>query len=168
MSASTHPSAFTTHDKHGSNVDAPAAIDARTAPYAALVLRVALGAVFVAHAMMKVVVFSLPGTAEFFVTAGFPAWTAYLVFALELLGGLALVAGAYTRWAALALVPVMLGALSVHWPNGWMFAANGGGWEYVAFLIAALLAQAALGDGPWAILAGARRRSPATKHSGNS
>ena len=128
-----------------------ASIDLRTAPYAAFVLRLALGTVFVAHALMKLLVFTLPGTAAFFVAHGFPGWTAYPVFAAELVGGVALAAGVWSRRVALALVPVMLGALTVHWPNGWSFTAPEGGWEYVAFLVAALLVQAALGDGAWAL-----------------
>lgn len=136
------------------------AVDARTAPYAGLVLRVALGIVFIAHALLKLLVFTLPGTAAFFAAHGFPGWTAYPVFAAELLGGAALVAGVHARWVALALVPVLLGALTVHWPNGWSFTATDGGWEYVAFLIAALLAQAALGEGAHAL--GARERDEAS------
>ena len=126
-------------------------LDTRTGPYAALVLRLALGAVFVAHAMLKLLVFTLPGTAEFFSAHGFPGWTAYPVFAAELAGGVALVAGLQVRRVALALVPVLLGALWVHWPNGWAFTAPEGGWEYVAFLIAALLVQAGLGEGALSI-----------------
>ena len=126
-------------------------LDTRTGPYAALVLRLALGAVFVAHAMLKLLVFTLPGTAEFFSAHGFPGWTAYPVFAAELAGGVALVAGLQVRRVALALVPVLLGALWVHWPNGWAFTAPEGGWEYVAFLIAALLVQAGLGEGALAV-----------------
>lgn len=128
-----------------------ASIDVRTAPYAAFVLRLALGSVFIAHALAKLLVFTLSGTAAFFAAHGFPGWTAYLVFGAELLGGIALVAGVQSRRVALALVPVMLGALTVHWPNGWSFTAPEGGWEYVAFLVAALLVQAALGDGAWAL-----------------
>jgi putative oxidoreductase len=82
------------------------------------------------------------------------------VFAGELAGGLALAAGVYTRWVALALVPVMMGAFSVHWPNGWAFTAPNGGWEYVAFLTAALLVQAGLGDGALALRPSLR---PATR-----
>lgn len=136
-------------------------VDSRTAPYAALVLRLGLGAVFIAHAMLKLVVLTLPGTAAFFAAHGFPAWTAYPVFAAELAGGIALVGGLWTRWVALALVPVMAGALLVHWPNGWSFTAPEGGWEYVAFLIIALLAQSGLGDGAFAL----RRRVNATGRS---
>lgn len=132
-----------------------APIDARTGPYAALVLRLALGAVFVAHALLKLLVLTLPGTADFFAAHGFPGWAAYPVFVAELAGGILLVAGLATRTVALALVPVMVGALLVHWPNGWSFTAPHGGWEYVAFLIAALVVQAGLGDGALAL----RRRS---------
>jgi putative oxidoreductase len=45
----------------------------------------------------------------------------------------------------------------VHWANGWSFTAAGGGWEYVAFLIVALVAQALLGDGALAV-SGLRHR----------
>lgn len=131
-------------------------LDLRTAPYAAFGLRVALGVVFVAHALLKLLVFTLPGTVEFFAAHGFPGWTAYPVFLAELAGGLALMAGVYARWVALALVPVMAGAFTVHWPNGWSFTAQEGGWEYVAFLTAALLVQAALGDGAFALRPGRR------------
>jgi putative oxidoreductase len=125
--------------------------------YATTLLRVALGTVFIAHAGAKLFSFTLPGTVAFFAAHGFPGWTAYPVFLLELVGGAALVLGIATRWVALALVPVMLGALAVHWPNGWAFTAPEGGWEYVAFLLAALLVQAGLGDG--ALTPGGRGRT---------
>lgn len=111
------------------------------------VLRTGLGAVMVAHALQKWFVFTLPGTAAFFESVGYPGWTAYPVFVAELAGGALLVAGVGSRWVSLALIPVMFGALLVHLPNGWMFASEGGGWEYPAFLIAALAVQALLGDG---------------------
>ena len=126
-------------------------IDTRTAPYAALILRIALGAVFIAHSLLKLIVFTLPGTAQFFEAHGFPGWTAYPVFFAELGGGVLLIAGLYTRYVALALVPVIAGAFTVHWANGWSFTAPGGGWEYIAFLIAALIAQALIGDGVYAL-----------------
>jgi putative oxidoreductase len=127
-------------------------VDPMTAPYAALLLRLTLGVVFIAHALVKLFVFTLPGTAAFFVAHGFPGWTAYVVFLAELLGGIALVAGAYSRATAIALIPVLLGAFTVHWPNGWYFGAPNGGWEYIAVLLAALLVQAGLGDGPFALV----------------
>ena len=112
-------------------------IDTRTAPYAALVLRVSLGVMFIAHALLKILVFTLPGTAQFFDSVGFPGWSAYPVTAVELIGGVLLIAGVYARWVALGLVPVLLGAAAVHWTNGWLFTAPNGGWEYPLFLIIA-------------------------------
>jgi putative oxidoreductase len=134
--------------------------DARQARCGALALRIALGLVFLAHALSKPLVFTLPGTAAFFESHGFPGWSAYPVFALELLGGALLLLGAGSRWAALALIPVTAGALLVHLPNGWLFASPGGGWEFPAFLIAALAAQALLVDGALALRVALPRRRP--------
>jgi len=69
----------------------------------------------------------------------------------ELIGGLAIIAGFYGRWISLALLPVLLGALSVHWPNGWLFTAANGGWEYPAFLTVAALAHILAGEGAFAL-----------------
>lgn len=115
------------------------------------VLRVSLGVMWIAHAMLKLLVFTLPGTAQYFASIGFPAVLAYPVFAAELLGGLALLLGVYARQAALILVPVMVVAAWVHAPNGWVHTSTGGGWEYPVFLIAASIALWLLGDGAAAI-----------------
>lgn len=122
-------------------------IDRTTAPYAALVLRVALGAMFVAHALLKVFVFTLPGTVQFFESLGLPGGLAYATVAAELVGGVLLIAGLGTRWIAAALIPVLLGATWVHSGNGWLFTAKGGGWEYPAFLSLVAFAVVLLGDG---------------------
>ena len=119
------------------------------------VLRISLGVMWIAHALLKLLVFTLPGTAQYFASIGFPGALAYPVFAAELLGGLALVLGLYARQVALALVPVMAVAAWVHVPNGWVHTSPGGGWEYPVFLIAASIALWLLGDG-----AAALRRSP--------
>jgi putative oxidoreductase len=127
-------------------------IDSRTAPYAATLLRVSLGAMFIAHSLvLKHLTYTLPGTAQFFQSIGLPAALAYLTFWAELLGGLALIAGIGTRWVALALLPILAGATWVHAGNGWVFSAANGGWEYPAFLIAASLVQALLGEGRYAL-----------------
>ena len=118
-----------------------------SAPYGVTLLRVSLGVMWIAHALLKLLVFTLPGTAQFFVSIGFPGFLAYPVFAVELLGGVALVLGVYARQVALALVPVMAAAAWVHLPNGWLFTSAGGGWEYPVFLIAASLSLWLLGDG---------------------
>lgn len=127
-------------------------IDSKTAPYAALVLRVSLGVMFLAHGLyLKAFVFTLPGTADFFSSIGLPPVLAYLVFSAETVGGVMLLAGVYARWVALALVPILIGAAWVHAPNGWLFSAPNGGWEYPVFLATAALAQGLLGDGAWAL-----------------
>lgn len=122
-----------------------------TAPYGVALLRVSLGVMWIAHALLKLLVFTLPGTAQFFDSVGLPGVLAYPVFAAELLGGLALVLGVYARQVALALVPVMAVAAWVHGPNGWVHTSAGGGWEYPVFLIAASLALWLLGDGAAAL-----------------
>jgi len=126
-------------------------IDARTAPYAALTLRVALGAMFIAHALVKVFVFTLPGTVQFFESLGLPGVMAYATVAAELVGGVMLILGIGTRWVAALLIPVLLGATWAHVPNGWVFTAPKGGWEYPAFLSIAAFAQTLLGDGAYAL-----------------
>lgn len=119
--------------------------------YGALVLRLALGIMYLSHALLKVFVFTLPGTAAFFAAQGFPAWTAYVVVAAELLAGLALIVGFQVRLVALAGIPILAGALLVHLPNGWVFSAPNGGWEYPAFLIVASVVQALVGAGAHAV-----------------
>ena len=131
-------------------------IDAKLAPYAALVLRVSLGVMFLVHSLyLKLVVFTLPGTVKFFESLGLPGLGAYATIAVEAVGGAMLIAGFRTRYAAIALLPVLLGASWVHWKNGWLFTNAGGGWEYPVFLAAATIVQALLGDGAFAASLGA-------------
>ena len=122
-------------------------IDDRTAPYAALVLRVSLGLALVAHGALKVFVFTVPGTVQFFESIGYPGVLAYLVILAELGGGAALIVGTFVRPVAIALVPVLIGATLQHAGNGWLFSAPGGGWEFPAFWTAMLVVQALLGAG---------------------
>ncbi|SFP60087.1 putative oxidoreductase [Bradyrhizobium sp. Ghvi] len=127
-------------------------IDSRTAPYAALALRVTLGALFLAHASLKLFVFTPAGTAKFFGSLGFPPELAYLVMTVEVLSGIALILGIWTRYAALAGIPVLLGAIfTVHGGAGFFFTNPKGGWEFPAFWAIALVAQALLGDGAFAL-----------------
>lgn len=120
------------------------------ASYAALLLRVSLGVLFIAHGLLKVLVFTPAGTVGFFESLGLPGFLAYVTMAAELGGGLALIAGLFTRWVSLALVPVLLGAiLFAHGGNGWLYTNEGGGWEFPAFWAAALVVQALLGDGAY-------------------
>jgi len=131
-------------------------IDNRSAPFGAFLLRVALGVMFLAHALLlKLGAFGLDGTTQFFVSLGLPAWTAPATILTEAVGGLALVVGLYARLAAVATIPVLLGALWVHAGNGWVFNAPNGGWEYPLFLVVIAGVVALLGDGAYAL-----RRTP--------
>lgn len=121
------------------------------APYGIALLRTALGTMFVAHGLLKVLVFTLPGTAQFFAAHGFPGWTAYPVALGELVAGALLIVGWRTRTVALAMLPVLAGAALVHVPNGWVFSAPNGGWEYPAYLAVLAVAQALLGAGAFAL-----------------
>lgn len=118
--------------------------------FGALLLRLALGVLFLAHALLKLVVFTLPGTVVWFVQHGLPGWLAYPVVAAELLGGLALLAGVAVRPVATVLGLIALGAILPHAANGWEFANAGGGWEYPLFIALVAFAQALLGAGAWA------------------
>lgn len=127
-------------------------IDQRTAPYAALLLRVSLGVMFVAHGLLlKVFTFTIPGTVGYFESLGYPGFFAYLVILGEVGGGLALISGAYTRVVSLLLLPIMIGATLQHVGGGWMFSNPGGGWEFPVFWSLALVVQALLGNGAWAL-----------------
>lgn len=124
--------------------------DTAQSQYAAFILRVSLGVMTLAHGLMKVFVFTIPGTVGFFESLGYPGVLAYAVIAGEILGGLALIAGVWTRYVALALVPVLIGATITHAGNGWVFSNPNGGWEFPAFWTVALIVQALLGDGAFA------------------
>jgi putative oxidoreductase len=115
------------------------------------VLRVLLGVVFIVHGAQKLFVFGLPG-----VTAGFgqmgvpmPAITAPLVAILEFAGGLALVAGLFTRIVSFALAIDMLGAIAfVHLKNGFFMPQ---GYEFALTLFVALVALVLSGPGAFSL-----------------
>ncbi|HVY07331.1 MAG TPA: DoxX family protein [Burkholderiales bacterium] len=127
------------------------AIDPRTKPYAILLLRIALGAMWISHAMLKIFVFTLPGTAAFFEAAGLPGLLVYPVVAAEIAGGIAIATGFQGRVVSVLLLPILLTAAWVHFPNGWVFSAKGGGWEYPVFLAVASVVHALAGDGAWSL-----------------
>lgn len=127
-------------------------IDSRTAPYGALLLRLTLGGLFLAHASMKLFVFTPAGTARFFGSIGLPSELAYVVITAEILAAIALIFGIYTRWVALAAIPILLGAIvTVHGAAGFFFNNPQGGWEFPAFWVVALVVQALLGEGNYAL-----------------
>ncbi len=128
---------------------------------AATLLRVTLGTFLIIHGLLKVVVFTPAGTAQFFESIGFPGVLAYPVMLGELGLGLALILGLMTRWAALLAVPILLGSIVPHFGNGFIFSNPGGGWEFSLFWTVALIVQALLGDGAYALKLG---RAPQRPH----
>ena len=118
---------------------------------AALMLRLTLGTMLVAHGLLKYVAFTPAGTAKFFESIGLPGPLAYVVIAAEILGGVALIAGYRTRIVAAAIAPILFGSALPHLGNGWLFSSPGGGWEYSVFLGFTAIAAALLGDGRYAV-----------------
>ena len=122
-----------------------------TSDYAAPLLRVSSGIAFLAHGLLKVSVFTIAGTVGYFESLGLPGALAYLTILAELVGGIALILGIGVRVAALALIPVLLGATWVHSGNGWLFSSEGGGWEFPLFWAVVQVAIALLGAGAFAV-----------------
>lgn len=132
-------------------------IDTRTAPYAILLLRVALGVMFLAHGLTKLLVFTPAGTAGFFESIGFPGWLAYPIIAFEIGAGVLLILGVYSRWIAAVATVQLFVASTVHFGNGWGFSNPNGGWEYPIFLTVAAAVVALAGDGALALKASLRK-----------
>jgi putative oxidoreductase len=126
-------------------------MNANSTEYGALLLRVTLGVMFIAHGLLKVMIFTMPGTVQFFQSLGLPGFLAYVTVAVELGAGALLIAGYQTRIVALASLPILLGAAWAHLPNGWVFSAPNGGWEYPVFLAVAAIVQSLIGDGAYAL-----------------
>ncbi|CAE1139146.1 DoxX family protein [Xanthomonas euroxanthea] len=124
----------------------------RTAAYGAALLRISLGALFLVHGLIKLLVFTPAGTVAYFQSLDLPGALAYLTIALELGLGLSLLLGIYARWVGLLGVPLLLGTIiSVHGGNGFGFSNPGGGWEYPALWAVLLVVQSLLGEGAWAL-----------------
>lgn len=119
--------------------------------YAAFALRVATGALFLAHGWMKVSVFTVAGTVGFFESLGLPGFLAYVTILAELAGGAALILGIGVRTVSLALIPILLGATWAHAGFGWTFSNQGGGWEFPLFWAVVQGAVALLGAGAFAL-----------------
>lgn len=120
--------------------------------YAALILRVALGIMYIAHGMYKIVVLGWPATVRLFASTGTPEWAVYPAVFVELLGGLLLILGVKVRCVAVLLMPMLVGAIFfVHGKQGWIYTSPGGGWEYLAFLLVASLVVALLGNGAYSL-----------------
>lgn len=89
----------------------------RLQPLALLVMRLALGAIMVSHGYQKV--FALHQTVGFMASLGIPHWLAYVSSFTEFLGGLMILAGFFTRFAAFAIsIDLAVAIWKVHWHNG--------------------------------------------------
>ncbi len=125
--------------------------DTRNAAYAALLLRLSLGVMFLAHGLLKLIVFTPAGTVKYFESIGYPGFFAYIIILAEIGGGAALLLGLWTRAITVALLPIMVGATLQHAGNGWVFSTPGGGWEFPVFWTLTLAVQFLLGDGAYAV-----------------
>ena len=110
-------------------------------------LRIHFGIILLAHGWLKISVFTIAGTIGYFESLGLPSIAAYLTVLGEIVGGAALILGIQTRLAATLSVPITLGATFVHLNNGWLFSAEGGGWEFPASLTVIALVIALVGSG---------------------
>lgn len=119
--------------------------------FGALAIRLSFGVVLLSHGLLKLLVFTIPGTVGYFESLGLPAAAAYLTIFAEIVGGSAIVLGLYTRLAALLSLPLLLGALWTHAGNGWVFSNEGGGWEFPLLLVVMAIAVALNGSGSYAL-----------------
>ena len=119
--------------------------------HGAALLRISLGGLLVAHGLLKLEVFTIPGTVAFFGSIGLPPIAAYLTIFGELAGGIAIIAGLFTRLAATLSLPILLGALWAHSGNGWVFSNPNGGWEFPAFLSLVAVVVALQGPGAYSM-----------------
>lgn len=129
----------------------PASSSVARAELGLALLRTALGVVFLAHGLLKVLVFTVPGTVAYFESIGLPGGLAYAVIVAEVFGGAALLAGYRTRAVATVLAAIAFGSILGHAGNGWLFTNAGGGWEYPLFLGLATAALALAGPGAFAL-----------------
>ncbi|HYF22942.1 MAG TPA: DoxX family protein [Caulobacteraceae bacterium] len=137
-------------------------IDDRLAPWGATVIRLSLGVMWITHAFLKLLVYTPAGFVGFLESQGMPGVLAMPVIIAEIVGGVVILAGFYSRWASLALLPVLAGATVAHAANGWVFSNPNGGWEYPVFLIVVSLAHVLMGDGKLAVTGAFQPTRPLT------
>lgn len=117
----------------------------------AMISRISLGTILLAHGLLKVMVFGVEGTVGYFASLGLPSFIAYLTIFGEIAGGIALILGLYTRLAAALSVPILIGATWAQLGNGWLFSNANGGWEFLLLLVALSVSVAFQGPGAFAI-----------------
>jgi putative oxidoreductase len=125
-------------------------IDVRTAPYAALLLRVTIASLFIAALYGKFILKPISGWWGGLMKAGYPEWVLAYTLSAEFACSVLLMLGIYTRWVSLYTLPMMLGATHF-WMTRKAFWFTEGGWEMPAVWAVMLLVQALLGDGAFAV-----------------
>lgn len=121
---------------------------------ASLILRIALGVMFLTHGLTKLLVFTPAGTAQFFESLGFPGVVGYLTIVFEIGAGTLLLLGILTRIISLFAFIQMVVISFIHSVNGWTFSNTGGGWEYPAFMALTAVSLALLGSGRLSVFRG--------------
>ena len=125
-------------------------INARTAPYAALLLRLLLGGLFVMHLYGKFAVKGLDTWWTGLENAGYPWWVLAYTISGEFVGAIFITLGIYSRWASLYAIPFMIGA-TIHWFNRKGFFFTDAGYELPLVWTVLLAIQALLGDGAYSV-----------------
>nr|WP_314876378.1 DoxX family protein [uncultured Pseudomonas sp.] len=106
----------------------------KSARLGSFILSLAAGIALITHSLyLKVFVFTMSGTVSFFESIGLPGFLAWVTLLVEIVTGVMLVFRVKSSYAALAAIPVLLGATWAHSSNGWLFSNTGGGWEYPLF-----------------------------------
>ncbi|GAA4900271.1 DoxX family protein [Tessaracoccus lubricantis] len=119
---------------------------------ALLVARVIVGAVLIAHGIQKFSEWTLAGIGAAFAEMGVPApqLSATIAAFVELVGGILLLAGAFSAIAGFVVALEMLGAAVIVHLSGGVFVASNG-WELVGVIAAAALAVGVAGAGRYSV-----------------
>jgi putative oxidoreductase len=130
-----------------------ATVDQVYAPYGLALLRIAIGIDWIAHAFLKI--YRGMNTHEALLAKnGITPLLAWPTFSVEVIGGIAILLGWYTRqWAAFLLIFLAV-VVWIKWPNGWGYSSPGGGWEYPLFWLCAQAALVLSGSGAFALQTG--------------
>lgn len=101
----------------------------------ATLLRVVLGLIFVAHGISKFQM-SLGNVSGFFQSVGVPGWVAYVTAFVEVIGGVLMILGLFTRYVSIAFGVVMLGAIfTIKLQYGLMGDGQASGYELELMLL---------------------------------
>lgn len=119
--------------------------------FAALLLRITLGLIFLTHGLIKFFILTSAGNESYFSIFSFSPMFGYILVIIELITGIFLLSGLFTRVFSLIAIIDMAGVTYAHFNNGFIFSNQGGGWEYPAFMIIIGLASFILGSGRYSL-----------------